>query len=92
MLHQLRIVITDISRNFPPYKIRFLKRFILRGKLYFGNRQPFIFPVELVHFENMLPAAHQITGLIDDARLAQPHQVFGLIQRDLLFPFVAADA
>ena len=44
MLHQLRIVITDISRNFPPYKIRFLKRFILRGKLNFGNRQPFISP------------------------------------------------
>ena len=59
MLHQLQIVITDISRHFLPDKVRFLKRLVLRGKLHFGNYQSLILTVELIYLKNMVSAAYQ---------------------------------
>ena len=91
MLHQLRIVITDISRHFLPDKVRFLKRLVLRGKLHFGNYQSLILTVKLIYLKNMVSAAYQVTGFINNARLAQFHQLLGFIQRNFFFPFVTAD-
>ena len=91
MLHQLRIVITDISRHFLPDKVRLLKRLVLRGKLHFGNYQSLILTVELIYLKNMVSAAYQVTGFINNTRLTQFYQLLSFIQRNFFFPFVTAD-
>ena len=44
--------------------------------------------MKLIDLEGMVAALHEITRLINLARLTERHQVHGLIERDLLFKLI----
>ena len=48
--------------------------------------------IELVNFEGVLSAFHEIARLVDKAWLTELHQVLCLVERDLLFKLVTAQS
>ena len=53
-----------------------------------GTSQAFILTIKLIHFKDMLSTFHQIPDFINHPRLTQFHQLFGLLQTDLLLPLI----
>lgn len=66
------------------------RRLVFRGEFHLGHSQPFVLAIEFIHLKDVLSAAHQVTGLVDDTRFAQLQQFPRFAQRNFLFPLVAA--
>ena len=90
VFHQLRVIVADVSRHLPSDECRFHERLVFRGEFHLSHSQPFVLAIEFIHLKDVLSAAHQVTGLVDDTRFAQFQQFPRFAQRNFLFPLVAA--
>jgi hypothetical protein len=88
ILHQKRIIITNISRYLFFDEMGLFKQFVLTIQFHFRYSQAFILTIKLIHFKDMLSTFHQIPDFINHPRLTQFHQLFGLLQTDLLLPLI----
>ena len=89
---QVGIIVTAVARHLRPDECGFLECFILAVQLHLGHYQALVVAIEFIYLENMVAATHQIACLVDDARLAQLHQVLGIAEGYLRLELIAGQA
>jgi len=90
--HQLRIVVFAVAGHFVTQPVRTDIGLVLAAEFDFGYDQSLIFPEELVHLEDVLAHLDLIAEFVDVAFGAEQEQLLGVLEGDLFFPFVTADA
>ena len=92
MTTKLGVVVTTVARNFVAYEIGKDKGFGGGAKLYLCHDKPLVFAKELVDFKNMVATTDEPTYLIDDAWLAEFHELHAIGQGDFLLKLIAGKA
>lgn len=88
-LPHVGIIESAVACYFLPDEIRLFERLVLALQLHFRHHKASIVAVELIHFECVLAAFHQISALVDDPCFADVHQLMGLFQRYFFLKLIA---
>ncbi len=92
MLHQIGIIIPDISCNFSAYKVRYFKKLFFMFQLNLSQYQAFVFFKEFIDFPDKPLVWHPIPELFDYRPDTQVFKHFGGITfRNLIFKLLAQE-
>ena len=86
------VIESVVARYFSSDEIGLFVEFIRCRQFHFGHDEPFVVAIELINFEGMLSRRHEIASLVDDARLTEMEQMFGLFECDFLLELIAREA
>ena len=92
MLAKLAVIVTAVVSDLLSDEMGHFGRFVLVFELYFSHDQALVFAKELVDFEGVVTTLDEPAYLVDDAWLAELHQLVGIGKRNLLFELIARQA
>ena len=90
VLHQHGVVVLLVTGNFLTEPLRTGEFLILVRELDLCYYKSFIITVELIHLEGVGTTVNEISGLVNDSRLAYLQEFLNIFYRDFLLPFEAA--
>ena len=88
----MRVVVTAVAGDFITDEIRFFVGFVGTLQLNLSHHETLVVAKELVDLEGVGAAVHKIAALVDDTRLTETEQLFGLLKGNLLLELIAAQA
>ena len=89
---QLGIIITAVARYLFPDEMGQNWLFPCIFKLYFGHHKTIVVAMKFVDLKGMITTLDEPARLVDDALVAERHELFGIVHRDGLLELVAGKA
>jgi len=92
MLAELAVVITAVASDLFSDEMGDFYHIGGIAELDFSNDKAIVFAMKLIDFEGVVATADEPTRFVDDTRLAEPHELLGIVKGNLLLELVAGES
>ena len=87
----MRVIVSAVARYLIAYEGRLCVWFVLASKFHLSHYMSLIVAIKLVNLKHVVGAAHKITSLVYNARLAELKELLCLINGYLLLKLITAE-